>query len=99
MEAVIGFFVFFVLAVLIVPLVMAITHASRLRAIEGTLMKLTERLKVLETGPHEAIPTRKRTRASSSTDSNTGRRSQACVASETAAGARQRATSASDTRP
>ena len=100
METVIGFFLFFALAVLIVPLVMSITHASRLRAIEATLKKLTERLKVLETGAREDVsPRRKRIRTSSSTDSGTGRRSHARAASETAAGARQRATSASDFIP
>ena len=55
MEPVIGFFVLFVLAILIVPLVLFITHASRLRAIESTLKKLSERLKVLETGTREDV--------------------------------------------
>jgi len=55
METAIGFFLFFVLAVLIVPLVIAITHASRLRSIESTLKKLTERLTVLETSAHEDV--------------------------------------------
>jgi uncharacterized membrane protein len=62
MEPVIGFFVLFVLAVLIVPFVLSITHASRLRAIESTLKKLTERLKVLESGAREGgLPSAKET--------------------------------------
>jgi hypothetical protein len=41
------------LAALIVPLVLSISHASRLRAIESALKKLTARLTVLESEAHE----------------------------------------------
>ena len=56
----------------------------------------TERLKVLETGAaRRRFAHGKRTRASSSTTSGSGRRSHARAASETAADTRQRAASAS----
>ena len=100
MEPVIGFFVLFALAVLIVPLVLSVTHASRLRAVESALKKFSERLTVLEAGTRkDGLPSPKRT--SSSTGSGGGRRSGILAASETATGARQPAASAphSDAAP
>ena len=60
MEPVIGFFVLFALAVLVVPLVLSVTHASRLRAVESALKKFSERLTVLEAGARkDGLPSAK----------------------------------------
>src|SRR6266446_7561948 len=48
METVIGFLVFVLVAILLVPLILLITHGGRLRAIEATLKKLNERIAALE---------------------------------------------------
>src|SRR5439155_6744086 len=53
METVIGFFVLLFLAILLVPLILLITHGSRLRAIEATLKKLNERIAALESDERE----------------------------------------------
>jgi hypothetical protein len=53
METVIGFLVFALIAILLVPLILLITHAGRLRAIEATLKKLNERMAALEPDKRE----------------------------------------------
>ncbi len=53
METVIGFLVFALLAILLVPLILLITHGGRLRAIEATLKKLNERIAALEPDKRE----------------------------------------------
>src|SRR4030095_252002 len=53
MEPVMGFFIFVLIAILLVPLILLITHASRLRAIEATLKKLNERIAALEPDKRE----------------------------------------------
>ena len=53
METVIGFFAFLFVAVLLIPFILLITHAGRLRAIEATLKKLNERIAALEPDKRE----------------------------------------------
>lgn len=56
MEAFIGLIVLLGLVALILPIVMSVTNASRLRALESIVKKLSERLGVLESGqPREPV--------------------------------------------
>jgi uncharacterized membrane protein len=56
MEAFVALLVLIVLVALIAPIVMSVTNASRLRAVESAIKKLSERLSALETGPpREAV--------------------------------------------
>src|SRR5262245_42849289 len=48
METVIGFFVLFLFAVVVLPLVLVLVHSGRLRGIEATLKKLNDRIAALE---------------------------------------------------
>ena len=56
METFIGLLVLLGLVALILPIVMSVTNASRLRALESTIRKLSERIGVLEAGhPRETV--------------------------------------------
>ena len=50
MEAFIGLLVLVALIALIAPILISVTNASRLRAVESALKKLNERIGALETG-------------------------------------------------
>ena len=56
METFIGLIVLLGLVALILPIVMSVTNASRLRALESTIKKLSERIGALEAGqPRETV--------------------------------------------
>ncbi len=60
MEGLIAFLVLFGLIALIAPILLSITNASRVRTLEGTVKKLSERLNALESGQPKAptiVPT------------------------------------------
>ncbi|HEV3408987.1 MAG TPA: DUF2339 domain-containing protein, partial [Chthoniobacterales bacterium] len=56
METFLGCFIILLLAVLLVPLILSVTHARRLKALEETIQRLTARITLLEAQPRVSAP-------------------------------------------